>query len=583
MFWASYANSNPTEGKVFFCAFMENLRLGVNGVPAFRFQIISKTNTTGTVSVPGQNISIPFSVNAGEIREVDINNEILYTFGSGESAEKGVIIEAKDNVEVIAIHGRIFFNESTKLLPVEKLGFNYKVICREDYQGVGNSEFCIVATEDNTIIEITPSARTKDNKERNVKFTISLNRGEIYQLQSVNDLSGSTVNSNKKIGVFAGATTAFINGRRNCFPRPQADSHLWEQLPPINFFDKQYLFVNNVYDTVTPITIVTVIPRARVVVNGTEKITDAAGVLKLELNGNALIESDTPMAIAQFNRSYECTPSKKGDPGMSLLSGFGGRITKAQVKNIRLTILPQPLDRTRLAFCNISDTFKANITVVTKTTAVNSFKRNGKSLPASMFKTFRDIPQFSFAYIPISQIKEVFGPNDTFSYLCEDFTGFNDTVLIGYTNDYLEIDTSSYSITSDSGFLAYYTAVGTYDDLFMNLSGYGSSSITKPIDPVDSNADPVNKPFIQVFPVPAYKSNIFVKFNIPKQVDKNPVYNVKLQLYDEVSKLIYESKNEVNTTKNKIEIPAENLAPAIYYLRITVNDSSKYVFKVIKM
>ncbi|MEB3067415.1 hypothetical protein, partial [Parvimonas micra] len=82
-----------------------------------------------------------------------------------------------------------------------------------------NSFFFVIATEDNTLVEITPSAPNRNNKEVNKPFTVKLNRGQIYSVLGTtngitgSDLTGSkikSISSNssgscKKIAVFSGA------------------------------------------------------------------------------------------------------------------------------------------------------------------------------------------------------------------------------------------------------------------------------------------------------------------------------------------------------------------------------------------
>jgi hypothetical protein len=74
------------------------------------------------------------------------------------------------------------------------------------------SEFTILAVEDNTEIEITPTASSFNGaRQANTTFKITqkLNKGDIYQYQSANDVSGSlirTLGSCKPIAVFSGST-----------------------------------------------------------------------------------------------------------------------------------------------------------------------------------------------------------------------------------------------------------------------------------------------------------------------------------------------------------------------------------------
>jgi hypothetical protein len=71
------------------------------------------------------------------------------------------------------------------------------------------SQFAIVATENNTEVNILPSVHTTKN-QANQLYNVRLNRGEVYQVVARNDpsnkcdLSGSIIKANKKIAVFSG-------------------------------------------------------------------------------------------------------------------------------------------------------------------------------------------------------------------------------------------------------------------------------------------------------------------------------------------------------------------------------------------
>src|SRR5690606_116724 len=88
----------------------------------------------------------------------------------------------------------------------------YKPNVDDDPEHGRNSEFLIVASEDNTLVEITPSVVTDGGRVADVTFNITLNKGEVYQVQSLNrnnlagqgDLSGSFIQSDKPVAVYSG-------------------------------------------------------------------------------------------------------------------------------------------------------------------------------------------------------------------------------------------------------------------------------------------------------------------------------------------------------------------------------------------
>ena len=99
------------------------------------------------------------------------------------------------------------------------------------------SEFLVVATEDGTIIDITLSGNTIDGRSAGETFQITLDAGQMYQVQSEDDdLTGSRVVSVggasggcQKIAVFGGNKWTNVGG--GC---GDARDHLIEQMFPVS-------------------------------------------------------------------------------------------------------------------------------------------------------------------------------------------------------------------------------------------------------------------------------------------------------------------------------------------------------------
>src|SRR5690606_7661614 len=102
------------------------------------------------------------------------------------------------------------------------------------------SYFFIVATEDNTTVEIIPAADTRGGRSAGVPFTVQLDKGEIYQVLSERDLTGSSIRSIntgdgcKKIAVFCGSGKIAIG----CTSGNASSDNLYQQMSPINTWGK---------------------------------------------------------------------------------------------------------------------------------------------------------------------------------------------------------------------------------------------------------------------------------------------------------------------------------------------------------
>ncbi len=141
-------------------------------------------------------------------------------------------------------------SESFNVLPVESLGNDYFVLSYNSNvlnHTIGQrtpSQFAVVATEDDTEIEIIPSVPTHLNGLDTQRVT--LNRGEVYLVQALTmgfdpDLSRSIVSSNKPIAVFSGQQRTKIpislQGGRT------SRDFICEQMPPLDSWSNEAVVV----------------------------------------------------------------------------------------------------------------------------------------------------------------------------------------------------------------------------------------------------------------------------------------------------------------------------------------------------
>jgi hypothetical protein len=234
------AQAQTSEGNVFWLAYMENLTLLANDAPIFTVVVQSETNTTGSIEVPATGLSIPFSVDANTISEIELLSAVWYSEGSDVTANRGIRIQTEAPARAAAFHYRAYFTESTHLLPAAALGTEYLTTCYKDDAGNDPSSFVIVSTADASEVEITPSTLTNGLRPAGLPYTITLDEGQTYQVQANGDLSGSRIRSlnGQPIAVFSGARQADVpdcNGG--------ADSHVYEQSIPVEQWGSRYHFV----------------------------------------------------------------------------------------------------------------------------------------------------------------------------------------------------------------------------------------------------------------------------------------------------------------------------------------------------
>jgi hypothetical protein len=198
--------------------------------------------TNVTVEVADGSFSpITQAVVPGQVTIVNVP-KIGFFKKSGYILKKGLHITAEKKIAVFAHIYASSVSGATLLLPVAVLGKSYYSI---NYTQNSNSQvnafstFMIVATEDNTQVEITPSQDlTNDNRVAGAMFSITLKKGDVYQGFSFKDLTNtqirsvSSVNGEcKKIAVFSGSTKIGIGCQDNVGNHFTSDN-LFQQVYP---------------------------------------------------------------------------------------------------------------------------------------------------------------------------------------------------------------------------------------------------------------------------------------------------------------------------------------------------------------
>ena len=314
-FQFSQSSAQSTSGTEFWLTFMENLTLDFNGPPSFSIHISSDVDTNGEISVPATGFTQAFSVNAGTQIELVLPAAIWYSEVSEQIEGKGIKITSEADIQVSATHFRLFFTESSGVLPVSELSDEYFTTCFIEDNPIFPSSLVVVATEDDTEVEIIPAAFTLGLHAQDVPFNVTLDEGDIYQVQALGDLTGTNVRSlnGEKLAVFSGSQQARIVESCDGF----ADNHLWEQSQPFSNWAKLYYFVpfkNQGQDLVRILA-----KEDGTIVNldcGDSFLLNRGDFNDLLLGTATVITATNDIAVTQFNQSQNCNPSNTGDPTM---------------------------------------------------------------------------------------------------------------------------------------------------------------------------------------------------------------------------------------------------------------------------
>lgn len=286
--------------------------------------------------------------------------------------------------------------------------------------GVPNSFFFVIAEEDNTEIEITPTVDILSDATTNifavtdgspapivaypagVPFTITLNRGQVFNAMSSFsgnvglDLSGTTVKSTncKKIAVFGGNGRVLVDVGDGAVPpkfgSTGSDNLIQQMFPKVAWGTKYYTtptkhmefnrFRISIDD---PSTQVWVNDPTRTPANALTNLTN--GYYQYDSNQPLIIESDKPISVTQFIAAQGYATGKSGaGPSEYGMNGIG------DPEMIILSPAQQAINKVTVyspSFKNGKTPAGAYINVVIPKSGLNSFKLDLTTNPDQLVDT----------------------------------------------------------------------------------------------------------------------------------------------------------------------------------------------------
>ena len=426
------AQNFSTKGTDFWTTFTPNEPTS-NG--ALSVYISSDIDTKGNISIPFETFTQDFIVTAGTTLKMDLPQLEAVTDLADVVMKRGIHITAEDSVSVYILNYQQYTADATIVYPTSTLGKDYFVMGFNSLSGFAYpSQFVIVGTQNNTEVEITPSSATTTGQPANTPFSITLDQGQTYLLQSDTDLTGSRVRSNSpdnclSFAVMAGAKCTNVGGCPYC-------DHLLEQMPPTTTWGTRFVTVPYKTRKDDLIRIMASEDGTTVTFDGGSPLNlDAGDFYETSWGAATYVEATKPIMIGQYSKGQGCD-NVSADPFFIIIS---------------------PIEQT-LDYINFNAFASSVITnyyvnVVVPTDLVNKVKLD--DFPqASKFSTLASQPDFSYAQIDILQGNHVlegekliayvygYGSYESYGYVA----GANLTNLKLKFDIVLGIDTSDYTI-----------------------------------------------------------------------------------------------------------------------------------------
>ena len=258
-----------TEGREFWIALTIARAPEDKGTSFETFICVSSKSRKGTVTVtnPQTNFVQTYQIPTGTgwLKITDIPTSAWYPYTAGETQQQkasgktfstGLQLTSTEDVSVFAAIRYEYAFDASNILPITALQSEYII---QDYPPFANgspstsfSNFCVLATENNTEVEITPHAKTYDGKPANIPFKVMLNAGQVYYVVSEqsteNDKKGS---DDSKVKTLSGSSVKALNGKKVavfngdiCTRTPNhvsARDINYEQAMPVDYWGMEFI------------------------------------------------------------------------------------------------------------------------------------------------------------------------------------------------------------------------------------------------------------------------------------------------------------------------------------------------------
>ncbi|KAJ8315039.1 hypothetical protein KUTeg_007189 [Tegillarca granosa] len=241
--YLSSPGAPDNRGTEFIIGFMDNFDAGTIIYDLELFITTSRTTSVNVrVRCPNYgNYDQSFTVTAGFVKKLTFSAS--YRVNGSKMEKKGFLITADDEIVAYGVNKQLNSNDAFLALPTDVMGTEYYAISY--YPPYRRCQLMVVGVEDSTSVQIKfPSnswAQTTDSYNGQTyaagsTLSITVNRYDTFQIQSLGDLTGAYITSDKPISVFSG-------NRKTNTGQYDSQDHLVEHLTPVNTWGKKFATV----------------------------------------------------------------------------------------------------------------------------------------------------------------------------------------------------------------------------------------------------------------------------------------------------------------------------------------------------
>lgn len=212
----------------------------------YEIELFVTTTRTTTVNVQvtapkySSGINEQFTVTSGVVKQLFFTSDLRMS-GSSKS-DKGILVSADDEVVVYGVNKAPYSNDAFLGLPTDVLGMEYYAVTW--YPPSQQCELMVVGVIDGTTVSFTfPSSMPSNAVTYNGNsysggstLTVAIDKFDTVQVTSKQDLTGTYIQSDKKISAFSG-------NRKTKVGSGGSSDHLVEQLTPVGTWGKNFITV----------------------------------------------------------------------------------------------------------------------------------------------------------------------------------------------------------------------------------------------------------------------------------------------------------------------------------------------------
>ncbi len=332
--------------------------------------LTAKQNALVAIEIDGIAFKREVNVRAGTVVNVAIDSAAQLR-GSDEIERLGVHITSDVPIAVYGLNRRFQTTDTYLALPVNVLGTEYMAMCYDKLSSELISQVALIATEDNTVVTITPTTATGGGHPEGEPYKVLLQEGDVYQFnaaydrRSRADLTGTLIQADKKIAVFSGHNCAHVPaGTRAC-------NLLVEQLPPMHSWGRHFFLGTLANRSTSTWRVLASEPNTTVFEDQKKIAVLNAGEFyeKRNFSENTQIKADKPVMVAEFAQGFQNGDSI-GDPMMIIVS------PSQQFRDSYLIATP------------VDGSWQHYLNIVMPGEGTSSLRINGRKIPQREFQRF---------------------------------------------------------------------------------------------------------------------------------------------------------------------------------------------------